>query len=139
MADINDRIYLLGNKFVITQGIYNLTAAALLLRGQRPLYCGDDYVFDFELRDVNGNQVNLTGATIKMTVKKDVADSDPSAVFQKTATLTHPLQGQFTITIQDTDVTSKVAIFGYYNVQLTLGGLITTLISGDIEFLPNVT
>ena len=125
---------------MIKQGKYNLTADALTLRQQKPLYAGDDYTFYFTLQDDNGDPVDITNAAIKFTAKYNNSDDESTeAIVTKTATITSPTDGEFNVAIVNTDVPGPELIFGYYNVQITyVGGTIETLLYGDIEFLPNV-
>lgn len=130
---------------MITQGEYDLTAAAMRLRDQAPLYAGDDYTFNFTLTNPDGSIVNITGWTIKMTVRFSSLDG-VAASFTKSATIPTgggPL-GRFDVTLLRTDWTGPYLRFGKYDVQrvITSTGPVydaATLISGDIEFLPNIT
>lgn len=122
---------------MIKQGQYDLTADALRQRAQRPLHCGDDYEFTFNLVDSNGAAVNLTGAAITMTAKKFV--TDVSAIFTKSATVATPATlGRFTVTLTNTDVAGPAAIYGYYTIQMTLASKKSVLLSGNIEFLAKI-
>jgi hypothetical protein len=138
MPDISETIYLQSAVFMIKQGQYDLTADALRIRGQRPLYCGDNYSFTFVLVDANGTPVVITGAAITMTAKKFVTDLT-GTIFTKSATVTDGAHGTFTVAIANTDVAGPAAIYGCYDIQMTLSAVKTTLLSGNIEFLQNVT
>lgn len=136
--EITDVLYQLGAEFVITQGEYSLTADAMRMREQRPIYCGDDYVFNFQWVDSDGGPIVITGATITITAK--YYPTDAANIVTKTATITDGAQGEFTITLADTDVPGPELITGVYDIQITyVGGSKETILSGDIEFLPNLT
>lgn len=124
---------------VITQTIYDLTVSAMSMRGQKPLVVGDDYVLLFTLQDNAGVAINITGAVIRFTAKYKYADLDTSAIIQKTATLVTPVSGIFSITIAKTDVTSLYLVRGVYDIQMTLSGVVSTILTGAIEFMQDVT
>jgi len=140
MATLQDTIVNLGSSMTINQGQFNLTSEYFELNEIRPLHCGDDFSFEFTYEDSDGNAIDITGATIRFTAKYDITDDDNEAIVQKTAVLTDPSNGVFTITLTDTDVVGPERIFGYYDIQLTeSGGDTSTLVWGNIEFLPNIT
>lgn len=101
-------------------------------RSQRPLYIGDDYTLEFILTDSAGVAVDITGATIKFTARSKFQDVTP--IVQKTATVTDPTAGKFTIAIVKTDVTGTDLLRGYYDIEMTLAGSVTTILSGVVEF-----
>jgi len=137
MPTLIDTIELLGASFVITQGRYDLTADSLRTRGERPLHCGDDYVFSFTLLDEDDDPVSLTGDTLTFTAKYAV---NGSTIVTVVAVLdADPTTGKFTVTIADTAVAGPERIVGIYDIQRLHGTEKSTLIYGDIEFLPNVT
>jgi len=139
MADIEDTLRLRGSDFVIRQGEYSLTADALALRGMRPIHAGDDYTFLFTLQDALGVAVDITGAVIKFTAKYTPSDTDGEAIVTKTATLVTPASGIFSVAIADTDLTFYGSAQGVYDIQMTSAtGVVTTLVYGPIEFLPNI-
>lgn len=136
---------------MIQQGTYNLTASAMRLRGQEPLYAGDDYAFQFTLVQPDGvTPVVITGWSIKMTFRFSLIEGVP-ATFTKAATIPTgggPL-GRFDIAISRSDWAGPDLRFGKYDIQrvitVTPGPVppatyeSVTILSGDIEMLPNVT
>ena len=128
----------LESEFVIKQGEYDLTHAAMKLRGQRLLYAGDDYQFNFTYVDANGDPIDISGATLTMMAKYDVNDADGGAIFTGSGTVTDGPAGKFNFRLDDTDVIGPQYILGYYAIQMTIGDVTETIISGNIEFLPNV-
>lgn len=140
---IVETIQLQGVSFVIKQGVYNLTADAMRLRDQAPLYSGDDYTFQFTLVDALGAAVNITGLTIKMSIRFSLIDGAAVSV-TKSATIVNGAAGRFDVVLARTDVAGPNLRFGKYDIQKTVtsGGptySTQTLLSGDIEFLPNIT
>lgn len=139
---ITDNIQQLQADFVITEGRYDLTADALEIRSQRPLYAGDDYSFNFTLlqADGSGNAEDISGATIRFTAKYRPADTDGQAIVQKVATIPVGTDGKFSIAIDKADVPGPHTQRGLYDIQLTTaGGATRTILSGDIEFLAQMT
>lgn len=123
---------------MVKQGQYDLTADSMRLRNQRPLFGGDDYTFEFTYVDENGDPIDISGATIHMTIKFDVGDNDPG-ILQKSGTVVDGPAGRFDVAIVSSDVVGPQRIGAYYDVQMTLSGETETILHGDIEFLPNIT
>jgi hypothetical protein len=132
---------MLASTFVVNQGTYDLTEAAMRLRRQRPLHCGDDYRFDFELVDDSGDPVDVSGGVFTMTAKYKVTDGDGSAIVKMTGAISNPpgTDGKFNFTLSESDVPGPEHIRGVYDVQMTISGVTETVVSGNIEFLPNIT
>lgn len=129
---------------MIKQGTYNLTADAMKLRDQAPIVAGDDYLFQFTLQNPDGTPVVVTGWTIKMTVRFSLIEG-VAATFTKTASIVSGPAGRFDIAISRSDWSGPNLRFGKYDIQrviTTMPGPVydsITLISGDIEFRPNIT
>lgn len=139
MPDLSETITLLDASFqVIIEGQYDLTADAMRIRNQRPLYSGDDYEFAFTLVDTDGDPVSITGATIEFTAKFKPGDADPGIV-QVTGVVTDGPNGEFTIMLANTDVPGPYAKLAFYEVQMTVGSNIRTILHGNIEFLSQLT
>jgi hypothetical protein len=78
---------------------------------------GDTYSLDITIEYANGNAVNLTGATVFFTVKRNIQDTDAQALISKTITsFTSPTTGQVSITLLAADV-DYVGEF-YYDVKV---------------------
>jgi len=94
----------------------------------------------FEVKK-NGTAINLTGATIKMQLRKQY--SDVSAVLSLTSvgsagiTITNATAGQFKINAQIIDI----EVFNYvYDIQFTLSnGEVKTYVKGGFNVTPEVT
>lgn len=122
---------------MIQQGNYDLTETAMRLRCQSPIHAGDDYTLQFTLNDSDGNAVDITGYTIEFCVKQKLTDS--VKLLDKTATLITPASGRFDVVLLDTDSSNTEKVFGVYEIQATDGsGLISTLLHGCIEILPQI-
>jgi hypothetical protein len=141
MIDLEETIRVLGSDFMVNQGKYNLTSDAMNLRNQKPLHCGDKYVFQFTLQEADETAKDLTGCTIRFTAKYSYGDLDNEAIIQKTGSIVgDPTDGIVTITIDKTDVPGPELIFGYYDLQISdASDDPETFIWGDIEWLPQTT
>ena len=99
---------------------------------------GEDFTLSGVVTDQAGATVNITSGTITMTVKNNLTDADSAKVFQKTGTGLGSA-GQFTVTIEDADTISLDLRSRYYDIELTLSGLKSTVTFGKFILLPEVT
>lgn len=106
---------------------------------------GDDFVMNLAVI-LDGEPVDLTGCTLKMTAKYDPKDSDVNAVFQLTngsgITITSATSGLATITIAanktSTLPASKTIL--YVDIQLTQADTsVKTIYYGKLIIVPDVT
>lgn len=94
----------------------------------------------FEVKK-NGTAINLTGATIKMQLRKEYSDTSASLSLTSVAsagiTITSAVAGQFKINAQIIDI----EVFNYvYDIQFTLsGGEVRTYVKGGFNVTPEVT
>lgn len=95
---------------------------------------------DFQLK-INGVNVNLTGAVIKMQLRESYNNS--TAVLSLTSvgsagiTLTNAANGQFKINAQIIDIPSRNYV---YDIQITFSnGVVKTYIKGNFNILEEVT
>jgi len=142
MPTLTETLRRLGAAFVIRQGRYDLTADALRLRQQKPIHCGDKYIFVFNLQNDDESEYDLTGKTVRFTAKYAVGDAGAEAIVQATGTIVNPpgTDGVVTITIASTDVPGPELIRGWYDLQVATDATDPeTFVWGDIEFLPNIT
>lgn len=87
---------------------------------------GDTAVLNFDFN------IDITGATLYFTVKKNLSDSDSAAAIAKVQTThTDPTEGQTTITITNSD--SDIDLGGYYyDCQITLAsGAVHTVLPSN--------
>lgn len=61
MDALVDTLQLLGSNVVIYEGRYDLTIEQLRLRNVRPFVCGDDYVLDLSLLQLDGTAKTIVG------------------------------------------------------------------------------
>ena len=94
----------------------------------------------FEVKK-NGTAINLTGATIKMQLRKQYSDTSAAlsltSVSSAGITITSASAGQFKINAQIIDI----EVFNYvYDIQFTLAsGEVRTYVKGGFNVTPEVT
>jgi hypothetical protein len=94
----------------------------------------------FEVKK-NGTAINLTGATIKMQLRKCYSDVTPALALTSVSsagiTITGASAGQFKINAQIIDI----EVFNYvYDIQFTLSsGEVKTYVKGGFNIIPEVT
>lgn len=108
---------------------------------------GNNKNFDVTITAQDGAPVNITGGTVRMTVKYDVGDADASAVFSLSSsttgiTLTDPANGVATVNIP----ASATSALPYSNVRLVYDIQLTTstpevftVLRGYFIVAPNIT
>jgi len=101
---------------------------------------GDTKKYTVTFKDSDGNAIDITGATVYLTVKKNKTDSDSDAIFQKTVTShSDPTNGvtEFTILASDTatiDVNNYV-----YDIQFVNGTEVKTFLKGRWQVTDETT
>ena len=99
---------------------------------------GEDLVLTGAVTDANGTAVNIAAGTILFTVKNKLSDADASKVFQLSGTnLT--AGGAFTITITAASTSTLSLDSRYYDCELTLSALKSTISRGKFILMPEVT
>ena len=109
--------------------------------GIKDFYRGDSKTINMSFKDNTGNPIDLTGATIWFTVKRNPMDLDSNAVIQKEITShTDATNGLSTISLAPTD-TNDLEIRSYnYDIQLVDSiGKVTTIIVGTFKLLLDIT
>ena len=106
---------------------------------------GDSREYRLEVTDENENVVNITGATVRFTVKENISDSDPGA-FQLTSatpaqiTIDDGGNGKARIFVTNAN-TQDLEIKRYlYDVQVQpASGGVKTVVSGSFTITPDIT
>lgn len=94
----------------------------------------------FEVKK-NGTAINLTGATIRMQLRKEYEDVNPvlslTSVANAGITITNATSGHFKINAQ----IINIEVFNYvYDIQFTLSsGEVKTYVKGAFNVTPEVT
>ena len=107
----------------------------------KKFYRGDTRKIKLKFKDKAGSNLNLSGATIYLTVKNDIALDDDQSSFQKIITNhSNPLEGETTIIIDPSDTENLKPKKYYYDIQLTDSeGNKSTVIAGQFELMADVT
>lgn len=124
---------------------FNITADFLIKSGKRPIHAGDDYDYTFIVKR-SGAYLNLTDATVWLTVKEAISDSDSEAKLQYASEitgadieLTVPASGTFVVHLHAADTADLYGTW-HYDIKAKLAsGKFIRIAWGKIEFLPNVT
>lgn len=84
-----------------------------------------------------GKPVDLTGSVFTLSVSTESAPVTPSYTFQITGVVASPLTGQ----VAFTPLLAQVDLLGtyFYDMQMTTGLAIKTLVSGKITFNQDIT
>jgi hypothetical protein len=91
-----------------------------------------------EIQDKNSYLVDLTGATLYLTVKENMEDADLTAVISQDLTPANPTTGREIITLS-TSETDRVGNF-YYDIKLVdSDGYSYILLTGRMKFIESVT
>lgn len=98
-----------------------------------------DIVIPFTFTDSDGAAKDITGWTIRMTIKENPGDTDANAKLQKDANITNAEDGAAQIEIADTDTTDLEGVY-YYDIKYKDdSGDIFSIISGKFLFKQSIT
>lgn len=99
---------------------------------------GDNYTLDLEISDADGDAVDLTGATVFFTVKKNFQDTDANALISKSVTShTSPTEGLTSIPLTSSDTDFEGSY--YYDIKIKVGSTLTSVEADKFILLPHVT
>ena len=100
---------------------------------------GDTYSIDLTIETALGVAVDLTGATVFFTVKRNLQDADSLALINKTVTgHTSPTTGQTSISLLASDV-AYVGDF-YYDIKVKFSsGIISSVFMNKFILTDHVT
>ena len=102
-------------------------------------YKGDTFKQVLMVYKVNGIAQNLTGAIIRMQLRKEkdgVSYLELTSVANAGITITDAVNGAFKINTQIIDINAGNYI---YDIEFNIGGVIETLIKGDFIITNDVT
>ena len=122
---------------------YDMIEQNFRRNGFRPIHAGDDYEHAFTAEQA-GSAMDISGAKIWLTVKRNQADADSAALLQYSTAgvniqITDGVNGQFTVFFGSAD-TADLAGTWWYDIKVRfVSGKILRLAYGRIEFLPNIT
>jgi hypothetical protein len=98
---------------------------------------GDTEVFVFTLQNADGSAMNLTGSTFGSQIRYTYDSAAIAASF--TCVLTNAIGGVVTATLSAGDSALLTAGPAYWDLQRTIDGVVTTILSGKCTILPDVT
>lgn len=100
---------------------------------------GDTYSIDLTIETALGEIVDLTGATVFFTVKRNIQDTDSQALINKTVTShTNPTLGQTSISLNASDV-AYVGEF-YYDIKVKFSSnIISSVLTDKFILVDHVT
>ncbi|OSM07661.1 hypothetical protein [Magnetofaba australis] len=110
-----------------------------------PFYRGDTKSFNLTFRDANGDPIDLSGHELWFTMKREIGDADDAAVLQKRIVFLPNAESAAGngVLILDSSETSAIDPGTYYfDMQKVIPEnppLVTTLMSGRVSVLPDVT
>jgi hypothetical protein len=91
----------------------------------------------------NASAVDLTGAEIRMQLKKDIGipcyvlEFSSLSTIKNVITITEPLSGMFTVEPEIIDIPAKTYV---YDTQVKLANnRVITILSGDFEVIQDIT
>ena len=102
-------------------------------------YKGDSFEQIPMVYKLNGNGVNLTGAVIRMQLRKEndgVSYLELTSVGNAGITITDAVNGAFKINEQIININAGNYI---YDIEFNIGGFVETLIKGDFIITNDVT
>ena len=104
----------------------------------RPLYRGDSRRLKITFT-LNNVPLEITGGTVKFTVKRDINDTFANAIIKKSTSTFTDNSCYIDIEPSDTNTLIEGDIF-VYDIELTdVNGLKTTVTSGELPIILDVT
>jgi len=91
--------------------------------------------------DASGNKINLSGATITLKAKDNRSDTNfvINLSVGNGITLSNPSQGEFSISIPAATTASYDWNRAFYDLDITLSGVVTRLLQGQIQIVKSVS
>jgi len=109
-------------------------------------YRGDSHSEVFTVRDSDGAAVDITGATVRFTVKEHLHQDQAAAVLAKSAAdvdeveITDPTQGEFTVKFTAAEMQALTPNRYVYDAEVTLsGGAVHTVACDVFDVLSDVS
>ncbi len=100
---------------------------------------GTDEPITLTIKDSDGNAQDITGWTIRLTLKDYPSDTDANAVLQEDAVITNASGGLAQFNLSDSDTDSLEGTY-YYDIRYKdSGGDIKVIYSGKFMFHKRVT
>lgn len=103
------------------------------------MYSGNSKTINISITEADGSAVDITGATLKLTVKERTDMTDTQALIQVTGSIVSGTAGTATFTI---GTSSSNRPEGKYLYDITLkqtSGTVSTVVRDDFEIITNIT
>jgi len=91
--------------------------------------------------DASGNKINLSGAAITLKAKDNRSDTNfvLNLSVGNGITLSNPSQGEFSISIPAATTANYDWNRAFYDLDITLSGVVTRLLQGQIQIVKSVS
>lgn len=101
------------------------------------VYRGDTYSIEGTIKNQDGDEVNLVGATIVFSVKRN--PTDVPYVFTKTCGIVDPARGKFLIYLDVANTSQPIGDY-VYDIELRFGlGSVHTVRKGTLTIMRDIT
>ena len=102
---------------------------------------GVDFNNTITYEDASGNRINLSGATVTLKAKDNRSDTNfvINLSVGNGITLSNPSQGEFTIAIPAATTAGYNWNRAFYDLDITLSGVVTRLLQGQIQVIKSVS
>lgn len=102
---------------------------------------GADFNNTITYEDASGNGINLSGATVTLKAKDNRSDTNfvINLSVGNGITLSNPSQGEFTIAIPGATTATYDWNRAFYDLDITLSGVVTRLLQGQIQVIKSVS
>ena len=102
---------------------------------------GADFNNTITYEDASGNKINISGAAITLKAKDNRSDTNfvINLSIGSGITLSNPSQGEFTIAIPAATTATYNWNRAFYDLDITLSGVVTRLLQGQIQVIKSVS
>jgi hypothetical protein len=98
---------------------------------------GDTEIFVFSFKNADGTAMNLTGSVFASQIRYTYDSATVAASFA--CAVTNALGGEVTLTLSATSSALITVGVAQWDLQRTVDGVVTTILSGKCTVLPDVT
>ncbi len=98
---------------------------------------GDTETVTVTLQNESGAAINITGRTYSAQIREKTSSTSALATF--TCSISNALTGKFACTLSSATTTNLSPLNAVWDLQENNGGVITTLLAGDVVISRDVT
>lgn len=91
-----------------------------MIRENLIVFRGGSQTYNFTLKDNDGNVIDISTATILMTVKEKLKDANADATFTKAGAITVAASGTYSVSLTPTETAVPADIY-HYDIVITIG------------------